>query len=602
MVPRRFALLTPLAVTIALALLGWLRWQNPALDRPFIIDEVITVRYYTWTGVAPSGEERPLKHIDEFYALERPTALQLATGLYFSLGRWPEPNNQVVNSFLVNIALAIGGVSERTARLPALLGGLVFVAALYYLCAGVLRWRTAAPVVAAWAWFLPYVEAYSLTARGYSWMLALQVLLLIWAYQLPRTRRPVLLGSLVVAVAVLSVMNVVSLAVDLILPYFLVLFWRQPHIGEADEPAQPAGDLRRWRQYVAAMALATAGMTAVFFVSHLPILYSSARQYGLPFASVGELAAGGAEIAADLFPDCWSGILAGIGIAGLIALGRDRRYRWLALFIAVLLVVNLVHFLATRRLPHGRVMGYLLPLVLLGAAYLIEWAAQVYNSAFGRLGVLAVFGAAVIPVVVFSPGAFAEEDRHLGHLLALANEVRPTPGHDVFVPVITSGMDYLISLYAPRHWRQIDTVTPGQKLDVMVFTQSSAGLPTREGREQRRVYRLSRLAGQTQPLPDQGSVPAGAWIFWYPEFTRLGLSGAEQTAFMQSGGYPIRVAFARRQVKYYLASLPEFYLIQTPATADSEAVTQFVRRALRQLGGRAVVFIPSETSTRERLG
>jgi hypothetical protein len=121
--------------------LGWWRLQSPDLRRPFEVDELLTIRYYTWAGVGPSGELRRLEHIFDFYSLPTPTAGQLAMGLHCSAGRWPEPNNHIVNSLLVDAALALGPRDERSARAPALLGGLVFAGALYYLCGQVLDTR-----------------------------------------------------------------------------------------------------------------------------------------------------------------------------------------------------------------------------------------------------------------------------------------------------------------------------------------------------------------------------------------------------------------------------------------------------------------------------
>src|SRR5262249_28090174 len=128
------------AVAALLLVLAGLRLQNPELHRPFEMDELLTVQYYTWVGVYPSGEYRPLNHVEDFYALGPPTASQLAMGLYCSMGRWPEPNNHILHSLFVNGVLTLGGRDEWWVRLPAVLGGVVFAGGLYYLCSSILRW------------------------------------------------------------------------------------------------------------------------------------------------------------------------------------------------------------------------------------------------------------------------------------------------------------------------------------------------------------------------------------------------------------------------------------------------------------------------------
>src|SRR6185369_11739291 len=79
-------------------------------DRRFVEslawDEWLTVEWYTWVGVTEAGEHRPVRRMEDFEALPAPSLRNLAIGFYCALGRWPEPNNHVVHSALVNLALA----------------------------------------------------------------------------------------------------------------------------------------------------------------------------------------------------------------------------------------------------------------------------------------------------------------------------------------------------------------------------------------------------------------------------------------------------------------------------------------------------------------
>ncbi len=157
------------------------------MRRPLVTDEIQTVINHTWAGIRPSGEQMELNRVSDFYGLPSPTPRQLLMGVYCAAGRWIEPNNHIINSLLTNFSLGFKR-DELTTRLPALLGGLTFAIAFFWLCASVLKWSWAAPLVALWAWYCPYVLIYSQTARGYSWMLAIQVLMIIQAYRF--TRRP----------------------------------------------------------------------------------------------------------------------------------------------------------------------------------------------------------------------------------------------------------------------------------------------------------------------------------------------------------------------------------------------------------------------------
>src|SRR5437870_1780048 len=95
-----------LAAFLALGALGWLRWRGPDIRRPLQYDELLTIEYYTWVGLAPSGERAPLRRAVDLQARFRPTLAQLGMGLYRSLGVWREPNNHVWQSVLVNLSLA----------------------------------------------------------------------------------------------------------------------------------------------------------------------------------------------------------------------------------------------------------------------------------------------------------------------------------------------------------------------------------------------------------------------------------------------------------------------------------------------------------------
>jgi hypothetical protein len=572
------------AVGGLLLALAWARLQSPDLRRPFETDELITVGDYTWVGVRPSGERQVLNHIHDYYALPPPTARQLGLGAYCSLGRWPEPNNHVLNSLLMNASVALFGRDEWAARLPALLGGVAFTAALYYLCAAVLHWRWAAPLAAVWAWSAPYVVGFSQTARGYTWMLALQVGMIILAYRMARTGRSLALAALAVGAAVLSLMNVVSTAVDWLVPYYAALLIARP--------GRPGAAGGRWRRYVVAQALAVAGVGGIFFVSHLPSLYSSAELYGLKFDSPGQLLQLAGEVFDELFPGPAAKALAVFGAAGLLTLIAGRRDRFLFALVVLLFVVNLAHFLLTGKLPYARTMGYFIPVLLLGAAYLVETAVGLYETSLPRAGLIGLLAL----TTVFAAASGKERrlrSLNLAESLRLAARAEPAPDSYVYVP-IRSGTDFLVGLYGPRGWRRIDAVRPGLRLNVYMFTNvldqqtQVRGLPA-EG------LVMTQYAGETRALDEDGPLPQGAWVFWYPELMRLGLDAKSQDDYVRESGCLALPQFARYQIKLDVYSFLQCYIFLPEGDAPSRKAADVVREALRRFGGRAVVFVPAAT-------
>jgi hypothetical protein len=172
----------PFAVVVLALFL--LRANNERMGRPLEYDECLTIWNHNWVGVHPTGERNPTGRIETLYALPRPGLRQVIIESYCAIGRWIEPNNHINNSMLVNVALVIGPPSESTARWHALFGALLFCMSLYCLARLILRLGFAPLSVALLGWFLPYVDHVGQTARGYTWMLALQTLGIISAYWL----------------------------------------------------------------------------------------------------------------------------------------------------------------------------------------------------------------------------------------------------------------------------------------------------------------------------------------------------------------------------------------------------------------------------------
>jgi hypothetical protein len=592
MVWKKLSALRHVGVVAVLLALGGYRLQSPDLGRPFEVDELLTVQYYTWVGVQPSGEARSLNHVEDYYALGPPGAKELGMGLYCSVGRWPEPNNHVLNSLLINVSIAVGSRDERSARLPALLGAVIFAGALYFLCNSCLGWRAAAPLAALWAWFTPYVVDYSQTARGYSWMLALQVLLLLLAYRAARTGGSVALGAAGVALAVLSLMNVVSMSVDWLVPYFLALFFFRPSPQAAPEAPPNRGD-SAWRTYVMVQGLCAAGMGSIFFLNHLPSLYSSAQQYGLKFHSAGEFFQLAYQIFDELFPGFWDKAFAALGVTGLITLVAKRPDRFLAALVVLLLVVNLLHVVLTRTFPYARAAGYLVPFVLIGAVYLAQLAIQTFESNVSKGLMVGAIVVSTLPAIISSEEK-SLEDPALSQCLKLAERVKVPP--DCHCYLLRTGTDYLLSMYCPRDWRRVDIVSPGMKLEVIFVDKKQSLVEALPGLGREWLYGLKCYSGATQPLGDGTAVPSNAWVIWYPEFTRLGLNAKDQNAYVSGSGYRALPQYARYQVKFAVYSYLECYLFIPRREAESREIAEVVREGLRRFGGRAVVFVPSGPS------
>jgi hypothetical protein len=232
----------------------------------------------------------------------------------------------------------------------------------------------------------------------------------------------------------------------------------------------------------------------------------------------------------------------------------------------------------------------LLPL-LLGAAYLFELVARAYASPWSRAAAVGLGVAACAPPAV-APVAPPPEAAHLRELLALAGKTSVPAESAVFVRVQT-GMDYLVGLYGPAEWRRVSAVRPGVELSVLSTSQEIVGKGQTEAGLTEKACRLVRHTGRTAPFPADGDVPAGAWVFWYPDFLSLGLDGGAVIGHVQESGAAAAVLHARHQVKLDVQSFPSCCLVMPRADADAALITRVVRTGLERFGGRAVVFVPA---------
>jgi hypothetical protein len=365
----------PAVVATVVAL--WLfvdRLAGAQMREPLTWDEVLNLENYSWQTFRSNGLPTHADRVEDLLPLQRPNGLQLIAGLYRAISVWREPNDHVVHSTLVNLSTALFPGSEIAVRFPAWVGAFVFATAL-----GWLAWRSgyrhawplALLVGASW----PYVHVYSLLARGYSWVLALQVLLLLLlAEALPRRPRSVAMGALCGFVAILSFWNLVNLIVDWLAPLYLGLWLVPPCRQEAGGSVcneLSTEDRRAYRQNLVVQALVLGFFVVLFFIHYLPYILVSMQEFGIPAHGL-DFFPRLMDVLGYLFPNALWGLVGAAGVLGWYFMWRDTRTRHLGAICILSAGVSLAHFLAAQKLPYERTCGYLLPLVTLGATHLTE--------------------------------------------------------------------------------------------------------------------------------------------------------------------------------------------------------------------------------------
>jgi hypothetical protein len=266
----------------------------------------------------------------------------------------------------------------------------------------------------------------------------------------------------------------------------------------------------------------------------------------------------------------------------------------LAALIVLLLIVNVLHVALTRTFPNARAAGHLVPFTLIGVAYLAELVIQTFESNMSKALIVGTFVVLTLPAIVSSKEE-SLEDPGLSRCLKLAEGVKVPADGRCYLPIRT-GTDYLLSMYCPRDWRRVDVVSPGMKLEVIFVDEEQPLVEALPDLGRERFYHLMCYAGETQSLGDGGDIPPNAWVFWYPEFTRLGLNAKGQHAYVTDSGRLALPQYARYQVKFAISSHLQCYLFIPRRETESREIAEVVREGLRRFGGRAVVFVRSGPS------
>jgi len=365
----------PAVVAIALTL--WVfadRLAGAQMREPLTWDEILNVENYSWATFNSNGLPTQADRVEDLLPVQRPNGIQFVAGLYRAISVWREPNDHVVHSVLVNLSTALSPGSEAAVRFPAWAGALMFAAALAWLAwrSGYrLAWPLALLLGASW----PYVHYYSLQARGYSWMLALQVVLvLLVADVLPRRACSVAWGALCGFVAILSFWNMVNLIVDWLAPLYLALWFVPPSrkvaAGSAWEELRDE-ELRVYRQNLVVQGIVLGFFAVLFFVHFLPYVLVSMQEFGIPARGL-DFFPRAMDVLSYLFPNPAWGLVGLAGVVGCYFMWRDTRTRHLGAVCLFTVGISLAHFVAAQKLPYGRTCGYFLPLVTLGATHLAE--------------------------------------------------------------------------------------------------------------------------------------------------------------------------------------------------------------------------------------
>lgn len=139
---------------------------------------------------------------------------------------WAFSNNHILNSALMRMFTLVFGVSHLTVRLPALIGGAIYIGVCWYLCVLLpARFALRFPLFLCLV-YNPFVFDFLVAARGYSWAMALLLCVVaVPAAGLPRNASTAKLCAGCSALAALSFTSNFSFAFADFAVLLMALLW-----------------------------------------------------------------------------------------------------------------------------------------------------------------------------------------------------------------------------------------------------------------------------------------------------------------------------------------------------------------------------------------
>lgn len=570
--------------------------------RPPLLDEFITLQNYTWAGVQEDGARRALQPWERAEDLGALTPQRFMIGVYAAVGRWPEPNNHIPHSLLVNGSLLTGGSTLLTLRLPALIAAVLFGLVLAYLCC-LLRWYAAAPLVAMLAFWQPYVVEFSQQSRGYALMLLLAAGMVALLIRLARSPRSIFWAALLTLAAILSFQNIISMSADWVMPVYLTGLILPGLFVPSDAPIEHRRALRK-SLCIQSLVIALVGL--VFFADRLPYVYSAARQYGIPVTSWAQFTAWSADLTQLMAPTLAAKIALGLGAVGAVVglFYRDARRALLPVLAAV--AFTALHYIAGGKFGYVRNVGYLLIPLMLGDGFLLH---RLVMATPGRWRALTVILLTVCTAGLAAP-AVGQRVTDLAHqrMVAFIERMPADPNTPVF-PLLGPSVSRTLVPHLPAHWQPL-TTPPRQNIQnakLTIVQRTHAPFAIASAQPDGPAWQPTDWPGAVRAtavdtyemidLPCRLHVtdvvlgqPGPAIVLWYPPFDLVAVGDEAALGPIAETGLPFHALYVRYQAKLEVFSRPTCIMVPLPP-GPSEQVDR-LRRIIDRLGGQVALLAP----------
>ncbi len=302
---------------------------------------------------------------DEVYTWEAFSSQSFAT----IVTHYPVPNNHIFHSILVRLASLVFGQSEAALRAPAFVAGLLSIPTMWVLARMLLRSSTAG-VVAAWMLALaPMHVRYSASARGYSIMVLLSMLalLFLWLAMAAQNRSGRFHSLWWVGWSTSVFLIVYTLPSSALFVAAVVTWALVVSLGHGLE-----GRTQRLVPLLLSSGIASIGLVAAFW----PIrseLSKAGAQWGIDLTATPLALVSLVSQTMALVTGGWPGLALGLAAVGggmmMMAKGRDGALGRLPLLLMLILLLPLAISFIYGTAPQARGFAFLLPVLILFGSY-----------------------------------------------------------------------------------------------------------------------------------------------------------------------------------------------------------------------------------------
>lgn len=572
--------------------------------RPLETDEIITIKYYTCAGIQNSGEQNKLNNINDFQSLNKPDLRTLILGAFCSFGRWAEPNNHIINSALLNIFFYFRDYSETTVRYSSFLGLVLFAFLFTIYLNKNLNFGYFATLISILMIILnPFLLRYSVTARGYIWMLVLQSVMLVSSSHIIKKPFSIKWISIFLISSVLTIFNIISMLIFWVLPFFVSLYF---YSGYKDLDCKSIC----LKKSIIIQFLILLSIIIVFFVDRLPFVYSSSNQYGYNFNNIYELFNIIKNNFSFYFPIIGLKLSVIISIIGYLVNYKNKEMKFTRLLMVSVIILTSFYTLFSKKIGYERVYGFMLPMLIIGIASVIDGIGK--RKIKIHFKVLFYLFIIIMTFFAFKHAVFYKirdfESEQMSYNIKCLNK-----DGDVYT-IISDNIPETIDFYFPKNWKidfnmqegkdvQIGLVTKknnkskwdmGIKVD---YKDSICGKIFKDTILKSDNYTAIIAKGKTVKITDSLTLDnPKVLFFWQPSFDYVNISSEKIEKYLNEYKIKYLLLNKRYMAKLHIYNKLNYVVLFSIDNETYEKIHNIVIDGLSKFGGNATLFIQTEVN------